>query len=81
MPFPRELCAPKTQRPAEATSAANDPDFIMRFITRFFGGDRAVSTVRGEGLKDATVVVAVPVIVDDRVVFGIAAEIHIDYRR
>ncbi|MFY9830952.1 MAG: PAS domain S-box protein [Rhodoplanes sp.] len=60
-------------RPDQATAV--DPDVIRRV----FAGHRVVSTVRGEGLKDATVVVAVPVIVDDRVVFGVAAEIHIDY--
>ena len=65
-------------RPDEATSAANDPD-LMHFIVRFFGGERAVSTVRGEGLTNATVVIAVPVVVDDRVAFGVAAEIHVAY--
>ena len=60
-------------RPDQATSV--DPDVIRRV----FAGHRVVSTVRGEGLKNATVVVAVPVIVDDRVIFGVAAEIHIDY--
>ena len=60
-------------RPDQATAV--DPDVIRRV----FAGHRVVSTVRGEGLKNATVVIAVPVIVDDRVIFGVAAEIHIDY--
>jgi hypothetical protein len=48
-------------------------------ILRVFAENRAVSTVRGEGLKNATVVIAVPVVVDNRVAFGVAAEIHVDY--
>ena len=60
-------------RPDQATAV--DPDVIRRV----FAGHRVVSTVRGEGLKNATVVVAVPVIVDDSVIFGVAAEIHVDY--
>ena len=55
------------------------PPLIQTMIWRVFAGHRVVSTVRGEGLKNATVVIAVPVIVDDRVIFGVAAEIHIDY--
>ena len=60
-------------RPDEATFV--DPDLILRV----FAGNRAVSTVRGEGLKNTTVVIAVPVVVKDRVAFGVAAEIHVDY--
>ena len=63
------------QRSIEATSIADDPDLIRRV----FSGQSVVSPVSGEGLKKTTVVIAVPVAVDGRVVFGVAAEIHVDH--
>ena len=59
----------------EAASAATDRDLI----TRVFNGESLVAVVRGEGLKNTTVVITVPVIVDGRVTFGVAAEIHVDH--
>ena len=38
-----------------------------------------MSPVRGEGLKNTTVVVAVPVVVHGRIIFGVAAEIHVEH--
>ena len=62
-------------RSPEATSIADDPDLIRRV----FAGRSVVSPVRGEELKNTTVVIAVPVVVDGRVIFGAAAEIHVDH--
>lgn len=55
--------------------SGTDPELL----TRVFRGETAVSEVRGEGLRNATVVIAVPVVVDGKVAFGVAAEIPIDY--
>ena len=62
-------------RSPEATSIADDPDLIRRV----FAGRSVVSPVRGEGLKNTTVVVAVPVVVHGRIIFGVAAEIHVEH--
>lgn len=49
------------------------------FIERTFSGANAVSGIKGEGLTDATVVIAVPVRKNKKTRYGLAAEIHVSY--
>jgi PAS domain S-box-containing protein len=45
-------------------------------ISRIFAGRQVVSTVRGEGLDDATLVISVPISEGGQVVAGLAAEVR-----
>ncbi|MEZ5786047.1 MAG: HWE histidine kinase domain-containing protein [Xanthobacteraceae bacterium] len=60
---------------SDGESGGTDPELL----TRVFGGETVVSEVHGEGLRSATVVIAVPVVGNGQVTFGVAAEIPIDY--
>ena len=54
------------------------PYLTTDFVSRVFAGGYAVSEVRGEGMENATVVIAVPVFTESNVVeSGLAAEISV----
>lgn len=57
--------------------ASNGEPLDKPFVQQVFAGANAVSGTKGEGLENATVVIAVPVRKGDHTRFGLAAEIHV----
>ena len=72
----------KTGQAVVADAAADVPpgwnEVKDELLNPVFRGERSVSGVQGEGLRNATVIVAIPVNVDNSVIYGLAAEIKIE---